>query len=216
MSMCAKGFFLSTKFSKNKAAVIAPPKRVPIFLISAIKLFNCSLYSASRGILQLLSQVLFDASAISFARSSLDVQTPQTFFPSETMQAPVKVDNSIIDSHPTSLSAYTKASASVRRPSASVLRTSIVFPLDAVKISLGTYALSLIIFSHAATMKWASTPSGSNAPTALAAPKTAAAPPQSNFINSIMAVLMLYPPVSNNNPFPTTPTFFFTFPLLGE
>jgi hypothetical protein len=28
--------------------------------------------------------------------------------------------------------------------------------------------------SHAATMKWASTPSGSNAPTALAAPKTAA------------------------------------------
>ena len=32
-------------------------------------------------------------------------------------------------------------------------------------------------------------------------------PPQSNFINSIIAVLMLYPPVSKSNPLPTTPNF---------
>ena len=51
------------------------------------------------------------------------------------------------------LSAYTKASASVRRPSASVLFTSMVLPLDAVKMSPGRKPREPIMFSHDAMMK---------------------------------------------------------------
>mmetsp|Transcript_53031 Transcript_53031/g.79231 ORF Transcript_53031/g.79231 Transcript_53031/m.79231 type:complete len:204 (-) Transcript_53031:1170-1781(-) len=187
---------------------MAPPYRVPTFFMSAILLANCSSYSFARGILQLLSPVASEMSANSFAKASLSVQTPAIFFPSDTMQAPVSVESSMIFSQSSSLSAKTRASARVNRPSASVLPISIVFPFDAVRMSLGTYAFPLIIFSHAATMKCASTPSGAMAPIARAAPSTAADPPQSNFINSIIPVLILYPPVSNNRPLPTIPTFF--------
>ena len=56
-------------------------------------------------------------------RISLSVHTPQIFCPREIMQAPVRVDNSIMLSHSHSLSAKTRASANVSLPSASVLRT---------------------------------------------------------------------------------------------
>ena len=168
------------------------------------------------GMRHALSPVTLDAASNSAAKLSSAVQTPQICFPSEIMHAPVSVDNSRIESHPISSSTYTRASAKVSRPSASVLITSIVLPFEAVKISLATNAFGPIIFSHAATTKWTSTPLGPNAAIACAAPKTAAAPPQSNFINSIMEVLMLYPPVSNSNPFPTMPTFLCTWPSLGR
>ena len=101
------------------------------------------------------------------------------------MHAPVSVAMSTIASTP-SASAYTSASASVSRPSASVLITSIVLPFDAVSTSPGRIARSEIMFSHAATMKWTSTPAGLSSPIALAAPSVAAEPPQSNFISSII------------------------------
>lgn len=53
---------------------------------------------------------------------------------------------------------------------------SIVLPLLAVRMSEGTTALPLIMFSQAATIKCASTPSGAVIPVARAAPSTAAAP----------------------------------------
>mmetsp|Transcript_17710 Transcript_17710/g.31187 ORF Transcript_17710/g.31187 Transcript_17710/m.31187 type:complete len:215 (-) Transcript_17710:48-692(-) len=213
--MCANGFFLSTNSVKNNAAVMAPPNRSPRLVISAILLFNCSAYSFARGILQDLSPVTFETSSKSLARSSSSVQTPHIFFPSEIITAPVSVDSSMILSHPHSLSANTNASAIVNRPSASVFKTSIVFPLLAVNISLGTMALALIMFSHAATQKCASTPGGWMSPMARAAPRTAAAPPQSNFMSIIPAVLMLYPPVSKRSPLPTMPTFFLISPSFG-
>lgn len=60
---------------------------------------------------------------------------------------------------PAVFSAYTSASASVKRPSASVLFTSMVLPLDAVRMSPGRRPRLPIMFSQLATMKWASTPS---------------------------------------------------------
>mmetsp|Transcript_5113 Transcript_5113/g.7516 ORF Transcript_5113/g.7516 Transcript_5113/m.7516 type:complete len:215 (-) Transcript_5113:977-1621(-) len=213
--MCANGFPSRTKFCKNRAAVMEPPHLVPIFFKSAIFDSSNSLYSSGIGILQVLSPVTSDALLSSFARSSSFENTPAYFFPSAIMQDPVRVDNSIILSHPTSWSAYTNASAKVSLPSASVFNTSIVLPFDATRISLGTYALALIMFSHAATQKCTSIPGGAKAAIAFAAPKTAAAPPQSNFMSSIIAVLMLYPPVSNKRPFPTTPSLRFTTPSLG-
>mmetsp|Transcript_4514 Transcript_4514/g.8061 ORF Transcript_4514/g.8061 Transcript_4514/m.8061 type:complete len:261 (+) Transcript_4514:274-1056(+) len=215
ISMCAYGFFLSTNSVKNRAAVMAPPYGPPRFVISATLLFNSSAYSFAMGIRQDLSPVVFEISSRSLARSSSSVHTPQIFFPSETMHAPVNVDSSMMLSQPHSLSAKTNASASVSLPSASVLSTSIVLPLLAVRMSLGTIALALIMFSHAATTKWASTPGGWVSPTARAAPRTAAAPPQSNFMSSIMPVLMLYPPVSKRSPLPTIPTFFLMSPSFG-
>mmetsp|Transcript_3565 Transcript_3565/g.4277 ORF Transcript_3565/g.4277 Transcript_3565/m.4277 type:complete len:202 (-) Transcript_3565:437-1042(-) len=153
ISMWAKGFSLSTKFCKNRAAVMAPPYGVPRFEISAILLSSCSLYSFAIGILHILSPDTLEEASKSFARSSLSVHMPAICFPNEIIHAPVRVDNSMMLSHPTSLSAKTKASARVRRPSASVFLTSIVMPLEAVKTSLGTIALSLTIFSQAATIK---------------------------------------------------------------
>merc|ERR1719215_784323 len=67
-------------------------------------------------------------------------------------------------------SAYTRASARVRRPSASVLSTSMVFWLDAVRISPGRMASALTMFSHDAMMKCVSTPSGLSSASTRAAP----------------------------------------------
>ena len=114
-------------------------------------------------------------------------------------------------SAPAVFSAYTIASASVSRPSASVLFTSIVLPLLARRMSPGRRPRLPIMFSHDATMKCASTPGGAISATHRAAPSVAPAPPMSNFIISIIEpapALMLYPPLSNVRPLPTTATFF--------
>ena len=102
------------------------------------------------------------------------------------MQAPVRVALSTMASAPTWSCAYTSASHSVSRPSASVLLISTVIPLDAVRMSPGRMPLPSIMFSQAATMKWHSTPAGARSPTIRAAPRVAAEPPMSNFIISIM------------------------------
>mmetsp|Transcript_32802 Transcript_32802/g.67001 ORF Transcript_32802/g.67001 Transcript_32802/m.67001 type:complete len:246 (-) Transcript_32802:288-1025(-) len=187
MSICAHGAFVNSW--RKSAAVIAPPPLGPTLVRSAIFDLVSSLYSAdARGMRHTFSPVaLLDFSSAAATPSS-ELQTPAYLSPSEMMQAPVSVAMSTTASilGPGKLSANTRASASVSRPSASVLITSMVFPLDAVRTSPGRMARSLIMFSHAATMKCTSTPRGCSKPTALAAPNTAALPPMSNFIISII------------------------------
>ena len=85
-----------------------------------------------------------------FSSSRGKVYGPKSYY------VPVSVAKSMIVSTP-SLSAYTSASARVSLPSASVLRTSIVLPFEATKMSPGLMASAEIIFSHTAVMKWTST-----------------------------------------------------------
>mmetsp|Transcript_4880 Transcript_4880/g.17432 ORF Transcript_4880/g.17432 Transcript_4880/m.17432 type:complete len:226 (+) Transcript_4880:166-843(+) len=220
MSRCAHfASSLSTNRLKNNAAVMLPPPLVPVFFMSAISLFICSQYDSRMGIRQNASPASRAAASISLAMPSSGVNTPATSGPKPTMMAPVSVATSTIFVAPAVFSAYTSASASVSLPSASVLFTSMVFPLDAVRMSPGRRPRLPIMFSHDATMKCAATSGGAVSATTRAAPRVAPAPPMSNFIISIMLpapALMLYPPLSNVRPLPTTATFvrsFAFFPL---
>mmetsp|Transcript_58070 Transcript_58070/g.160579 ORF Transcript_58070/g.160579 Transcript_58070/m.160579 type:complete len:304 (-) Transcript_58070:866-1777(-) len=188
---------------------MAPPVRGPTFLRSAIFDLISGPYSASQsGIRQMVSPVASELASRALARSSSGDHIPAYLSPRATMHAPVSVAMSTIAST-SSFSANTRASARVRRPSASVLITSIVFPLDAVRISPGRIALSEIMFSHAATMKCTSTSLGLSRPMAFAVPKVAPEPPMSNFISSIKEAptFRLYPPESKVRPLPTIATF---------
>mmetsp|Transcript_25948 Transcript_25948/g.86971 ORF Transcript_25948/g.86971 Transcript_25948/m.86971 type:complete len:200 (+) Transcript_25948:419-1018(+) len=191
MSTWAQGAF-STNSLRKSAAVMEPPARPPTFLRSAMGLFRSSAYSEARGMRQASSPVASAALARLPARPSSAAQTPAYLSPSAMMHAPVSVATSTMASSgvaPSAVprrSAYTRASARVSRPSASVLITSMVLSLDAVRMSPGRMARSLTMFSQAATRKCASTPAGWRRPTARAAPRTAPAPPMSNFIFSIM------------------------------
>lgn len=77
------------------------------------------------------------------------------------MYSPVSVARSMMVST-CSFSAYTRASASVSRPSASVLMISIVLPLLAATMSPGRIASAETMFSHTAEMKCTSTFYGHN------------------------------------------------------
>ena len=101
------------------------------------------------------------------------------------------------------LLAYPSASASTRRPSASVFSISIVFPPYEVTTSPGRCAVPLGIFSLAA-IRPTTCKSGLNPPIACMAPSTAAAPAISSFIVSIPPLLFRdKPPLSNVIPLPT-------------
>jgi len=104
-STCPNGLPFTTKFCKKRAAVMDPPKRVPKFFKSAKGDSSCSAYSWAMGIRQVLSPVALEAASNSAAKASSSVQTPAICLPSDTMQAPVKVENSTIFSACTSLSA---------------------------------------------------------------------------------------------------------------
>jgi hypothetical protein len=84
---------------------------------------------------------------------SLGVNRPAISPPSAMMQAPVSVATSTMALTPAFSWAYHIASASVSRPSASVLFTSIVLPLAAVRMSPGRSPLPLTMFSQLAMMK---------------------------------------------------------------
>ncbi len=129
-----------------------PPGRGPVFFMSAIPDFIPSKYFSSIGSRQIFSPALSAAVSNSLAKASSGVNKPAISSPKAITQAPVRVAKSTIASTP-SLSANTKASARVKRPSASVLFTSIVLPLDALRISPGCMAWPLIIFSVTAEMK---------------------------------------------------------------
>ena len=118
--------------------------------------------------------------------------------------APVNVATSIIPSNLFLLNwAFTIASARTKRPSASGLRTSTVFPPKIVMTSLGRVAVSLGIFSARGAQHSIATGKASSAIARVAA-HTAAAPLISHFIASIPKPgLRLSPPVSNVIPLPT-------------
>mmetsp|Transcript_4927 Transcript_4927/g.20294 ORF Transcript_4927/g.20294 Transcript_4927/m.20294 type:complete len:254 (+) Transcript_4927:2014-2775(+) len=173
---------------KKRAAVMAPPPRLPVFFMSAYSLVipHDFQYVSCMGMRQKSSPVSLADASSSAASSSSGVNTPATSGPRPTMQAPVRVATSTMEVAPAVFSAYTSASARVRRPSASVLLTSIVLPLDAVRMSPGRRPRLPIMFSQLATMKCASTPAGAVSAMMRAAPSVAPAPPMSNFIISIM------------------------------
>ena len=119
------------------------------------------------------------------------------------MIAPVSVARLITPVGLNRSCAYQSTSARTKRPSASVLITSIVSPFIEVTISPGRTALPDGMFSTRPTR-----------PTTLAlalrrasvfmTPATTPAPPMSMVISSMPAAgLMLIPPVSNTTPLPT-------------
>ena len=116
--------------------------------------------------------------------------------------APVSVARSTSRSAPWSI-ACARQSASTSRPSASVLRISIVVPVLARTMSPGLTAWPLGMFSVAPSTLTTRTgrPSRAIAPVASS---TAAAPDMSNFISLIFSAgLIEMPPVSNVTPLPT-------------
>lgn len=80
---------------------------------------------------------VFEALRICDLSFGLFEQSPVRVFPRATMQAPVRVARSIIASGLYFLTPYARASARIRRPSASVLVISMVFPLYALIMSPG-------------------------------------------------------------------------------
>ena len=120
------------------------------------------------------------------------------------MIAPVRVARSIIAAGENLSCAYHITSLSTKRPSASVLSTSIVSPFMDVTISPGLVADPEGIFSTSPT-----------SPTTFAfalrsasvfmVPATTPAPPISVIISGMpLAGFRLIPPVSNTTPFPTS------------
>ena len=131
--------------------------------------------------------------------------SPEATSPSATTQAPVRVATSI-----TALgfrrSIQLSASHSTMRPSASVLRISIVCPLIEVTTSPGRAALPSGMFSAAATTPVTSIGSFRSRQASMT-PNTAAAPHMSYFISSSEAEgLIEMPPVSKVMPLPSTTT----------
>ena len=119
--------------------------------------------------------------------------------------APVSVARSTSRSAP-SPTAWCRQSASTRRPSASVLLTSIVFPFPAVTMSPGFTERSLGRFSVAPTTPRSFTGSFNRAIAATAS-TTAAPPDMSNFISAIFAPgFSEMPPLSNVTALPTIPS----------
>jgi hypothetical protein len=101
-------------------------------------------------------------------------------------------------------SAYAMASASARRPSASVLSTSTVRPFLERSTSPGRMARPSGMFSVAATMP-CTTQAGLRAAMACMAAITAAPPAMSTFIDIMPSLsLMDRPPESNVRPLPTS------------
>ena len=106
-----------------------------------------------------------------------------------------------------SLRACHRQSASTSRPSASVLFTSIVFPLAAVTMSPGLIEWPLGRFSVAPTTATRFTGRRMRAIVATAS-ITAAPPDMSNFISAIFAPgFSEMPPLSNVTALPTNPSF---------
>ena len=102
--------------------------------------------------------------------------------------------------------AYHIASASTRRPSASVFVISIVFPFAARRMSPGRNEVPLTRFSAAATTVRIRTCSSSSAIAAVAA-ITAAPPAMSPFMSYIFSAgFREIPPASNVIALPTRPT----------
>ena len=184
---------------------MVPASRPPMLAMSANGLSSCFSYSSQSGSCQARSPAISPALSSSAASGSWLLSSPVACFPRATTQAPVSVAMSITAAG-SNCSLYVRASHNIRRPSASVFNTSMVWPDMLVKISPGFVAVPLGMFSTAGVRPTRLT--GSPIPaTAATAPNTDAAPHMSNFISSIADEgLMEIPPVSNVTPFPTRTT----------
>ena len=122
------------------------------------------------------------------------------------MMAPVSVAKLIMNCGWNSFWQYQRMSASTKRPSASVLRTSMVCPDMDVTISPGRWALPSGMFSTRPIMPTAFTLALRPA-SACIRPTTAAAPPMSPFMSSMPpAGFIEMPPVSKTTPLPMKPS----------
>ena len=126
--------------------------------------------------------------------------------PSAVMIAPVRVARSIMTRGWKRPWQYQSASASTRRPSASVLIISTVCPDNDFTMSPGRCAPPSGMFSTRPRMPTALT-CALRAARAYIAPATAAAPLMSMIISSIRSAgLRLIPPASKQTPLPTNAT----------
>ncbi len=124
------------------------------------------------------------------------------------MHAPVSVARSTIASGLAS-DASESASARISRPSASVFRTSTVFPLRIFRTSPGRVASPPSMLSVSGMNPDTLTPGASSGSTDMA-PRTAAAPAMSHFMVIMpWPVLMERPPESKVMPLPTRARCFF-------
>jgi hypothetical protein len=138
-------------------------------------------------------------------QSSGRPKMPAVSFPSATVHAPVSVAMSTRCVAPRAL-ANQSASPRIRRPSASVLRTSTVLPLALRSTSPGRSAPPPGMFSAAGTTPMTRSGIPSSAIARMAA-ITAAPPAMSSFIRSMpSADLIEMPPESKVTPFPTRPS----------
>ena len=148
MSRCAQVVPSATNSRRNAAAYSAPPQASGLcWLRSAILVVRTlSCISSGIGSGHICSPAPAAISGMRCSRSSSLLNTPDTFVPSATTQAPVKVATSTIRSGLTRL-AVVIPSARTSRPSASVLRTSTVLPPYMVRTSPGRVALPDGMFS---------------------------------------------------------------------
>ena len=122
------------------------------------------------------------------------------------MMAPVSVARSTMNFGLKRSWQYQSASASTRRPSASVLITSMVWPDIEVTMSPGRCAVPDGMFSTSPTMPTALT-LALRAASACIRPMTTPAPAMSHFMSSMpSAGLIEMPPVSKVTPLPTKAT----------
>ena len=122
------------------------------------------------------------------------------------MMAPVSVARSTMNFGLKRLAAYQITSASTRRPSASVLMISMVWPDIDVTMSPGRCALPSGMFSTRPMTPTAFT-FALRAASACMRPTTQAAPAMSPFMSSMLAAgLIEMPPVSKHTPLPMKAT----------
>ena len=184
-----------------------PPARLPIVaLVRSAKgvSYSAAMYSGS-GMGQKSSPATLAASTTSVRVLSQPI-TAEVRLPSATIWAPVRVAMSSTASG-FSVTAFASASAITRRPSASVLVTSTVLPLNMVITSLGRVASLAGRFSAIANQPVTCTSTPKLA-AAITVPSTAAAPAISDFISGMEeAGLIDRPPESKVMPLPIRATW---------
>ena len=187
--------------------MIEPPSRPPpTFLMSAISESISLSYFGPSGMRHSFSPMPAPAARSRLESCVLLQNKPARSWPRATMMAPVRVESSTIACGLNFSCAYHIASHRIRRPSASVLMTSTVWPDIDFTTSPGRCALPSGMFSTRAHT--ATTFALALRPAIRAmAPVTAPAPPMSHFMSSMPpAGFSEMPPVSKHTPLPISAT----------
>ena len=207
MSRCAQGVSL-TKRCRNCAAVIEPPWRAAGVLHVGESWNRSSCRSSVRAACaRRFSPVALPGRDSSSSASSSSLENrPAYSLPSATMIAPVRVARSTMNFGLKRSWQYQSTSASTRRPSASVLMTSMVWPDmrgHDVAGALGVAVGHVLDEAEDADGVDLGLAGGERMHQA----GDAAAPPMSPFMSSMPAAgLIEMPPVSKQTPLPTKAT----------